>query len=130
RARVADRADYYDVALLPKSPLHVGADVRLLLISQARFHTPELPELPKAYDAYDIRVEGRISRIATCAMDVLTFVLTNIHPTNPIRYAYITIPNIHDITVQVDPHEIPRAYAKTQPMQPNRTAWLEPDAVI
>ncbi|TFK79467.1 hypothetical protein K466DRAFT_438818, partial [Polyporus arcularius HHB13444] len=130
RARSSDRADYYDVAIQPERVLRVGAEVRLMLLSQARFHTPELPERPAMYDAYDIQVEGRIGRVAASAMDALTFVLENKYQASPIRYAYITIPNIHDITVHIDPNDTPRAAATLQPLHTHRTAWLEPDAVV
>ncbi|RDX55637.1 hypothetical protein OH76DRAFT_1312600, partial [Lentinus brumalis] len=97
-----ERADYYDVVIQPESPLYVGAEVKILLLSQTRFHSPELPTNPTQYDAYDITVEGRISRVVTSAMDIMTLVLTNKYLTNPIRYAYITIPNIHGVTVLID----------------------------
>ncbi len=103
-------------------------EVKLMLLSQAAFHSPHLP--PNLYNAYDILVEGRINRIATSATDALTFVLTNKYLSNPIRYAYITTPDIHDITTLIDPNETPRATAKLQTMYATRGVWLDPEAVV
>ena len=91
-AKTLERVDYYNVAMEPSRRLEVGTEVKLLLLSRTRYHSLDTPEKAPVYDAYDIQVEGRIDRFVTCTDKDLTLSLTNRIPTNPIRYAYITLP--------------------------------------
>ena len=93
-AKTSERADFYDVAVVPTVPLHPNLQVRLLLLSNTSLHTPSLHlgETPK-YDAYDLFVEGRLEQTTSTSPDETTYMVRNKVWWNEIRCAHITTPS-------------------------------------
>ncbi|RDX41539.1 hypothetical protein OH76DRAFT_1423078 [Lentinus brumalis] len=129
-AKTTERADHYVVVVQPSSPLHIGSRVRLELLSNSGFHSPDSPQPPVEYDTYDLFVEGVIGRVVVSVEEGATLVMKNINPWNVIRYAYITIPNTYDNITPLDPCQAMMRLAQNKIIRMNTTTWLDSNSRV
>ncbi|KAI0716320.1 hypothetical protein C8Q76DRAFT_794648 [Earliella scabrosa] len=101
---------HYDIPVLPSRPLEIGLRVRLLALSNVRFHAPTSygGRTIRRYDTYDQGIQGPIVKVVDHAIRWVTFAVYNEVPESPITYAYITAPYLQDLTVRITSGVLPR----------------------
>ncbi|KAI0754267.1 hypothetical protein C8Q80DRAFT_1137976 [Daedaleopsis nitida] len=127
-------AYHYDAPVPPARPLKPGVDVRLVLLTNARLHTPSLPAEPPQYEVTSYTgVEGPISRITAANEDILVFLVANAaagRDLSPVAYAFVSVPNARGSCVDVGPEQIPLAALRPQPLHATRACRQAGRAVL
>ncbi|KAI0741090.1 hypothetical protein C8Q76DRAFT_791445 [Earliella scabrosa] len=113
---------HYNVVVCPERLLQVGQNVRVLLLSDERFHRlakkggkkrvrrdQEIFGNVRRCDAYDQGIEGPVVGVERIADGAATMIIRNTRCGSPITLAHITVPVIPHVTVLLDPGEIRRA---------------------
>ncbi|KAH9937916.1 uncharacterized protein BXZ73DRAFT_100131 [Epithele typhae] len=97
---------HYLAPICPAAPLALGQHLKLLVLSDPRFHTPaeDLPPPTGShqYDSYDPHIEGPLVAARDMSDRALVLVLRNTCAWNPVVYAYVTVPNLPGLTVHPD----------------------------
>ncbi|EIW54959.1 uncharacterized protein TRAVEDRAFT_51089 [Trametes versicolor FP-101664 SS1] len=93
-----------DVTIPPKTPLRVGARVKVYTIEEISdpFGRAQDDETRKTYQAEPLGVEGRITGVRMMEREVTEFVVSNENPRSATAHAYLTIKHEQGKTVNFE----------------------------
>lgn len=128
--RPAATIAFFDVPVIPHTPLRMGQNVKILaLVSCANLFPTDGQYRPTYYTTRETGVEGRVERVRAVDATITEFVVRNDNPRANVTYAYVAIQHIQGRTVSLSlGRRLLRAV--TRPTTVERQIPLELDATI
>ncbi|OJT14556.1 hypothetical protein TRAPUB_8889 [Trametes pubescens] len=121
---------FFDVPIVPRTPLHVGQLVHVLSLKPCDGLFPGEGEKPQRYIAYDSGIMGRIVGIRSMEENITEFVVRNEAEWAREAYAYLAIKHIPGVTVKLGAWKALLRSTIRRPAKATRDIPIEADAIV